>query len=739
MGGKLSIRAPVALAAALAASLASFAPAAGAHDGHSHLWGQGLLPGETNLTAPLGSASARSADVATTAAAEGARGLRVYVLVVDGLRPQEIGPLTPNIDRLRQEGTWYEQARSVFPAETLPNHAAMMTGVRPQRNGIVANQIARLPVSPKEYMQYPQFLTADTLTTRLERGFRGDISTATVMSKEYLYGVFMGEHEGDGDPLPQREADFHWDPRTAFPFYVDDPSDHALDPATMDAFLGWLEREPALPHFAMVNLGDVDRAGHADQSGVAFAGEADPRFPEQLTAGDISPFRQGAIENADAQIGLLISHLEEIGAWEESVIIVLSDHGMDWGFQDEYMKITQALGDAGYALGTNPPADAHIVGGGGSELVYVHHEPDIEPIAKLISELEGVEFVATRKRIPELNNPTLEELGIDHPYSPDIEVFAKPGYRSSPDGSGASNPLPGNHGHTVTQHSALLVGGGHPLLRREGESIGGKTVFDRDRGSLFADPLGGPGVMSVAPTVAGLFGIGEPAGGYEGKPLADAFDASVFGAGPAGPGPSTDGGGPSVSPTDSPRTLTTTLIASSRRVGYRKSLTLSGLITAPPGCDGPRRVTLHRLDAGARVPALLADSLAVRADGTWSRSVKPSKTATYFARVQPTPSCEGSVSPSVSVPVSALVRITKRCVGGRVTGQVRPAAPGTRVQLQRRARRGYSRVGSGKLDRTSRFSLRLPACSGSYRVVWRGRGAIGTGTAKFTAPRGPAR
>ena len=743
MGGKPRIRASlVALAIALAASLMPLVATAGAHDGHSHLWGQGLLPGETGLTAPLGDASARSAGTTSIAAADGARGLRVYVVVVDGLRPQEIGPLTPNIDRLRQDGTWYEQARSVLPAETLPNHAAMMTGVRPQRNGIVANQIYRTGnATAKEYMQYPAFLEADTLTTRLERAFGGDISTATVLSKEYLYGVFLGEHEGSGDPLPQREADFHWDPRTAFPFYVDDPSDHALDTATMDAFMGWLGQEPALPHFGFVNLGNVDRAGHADESGVLFAGEAEEGFPDQLTAADISPFRQGAIEEADVQVGRLISHLEEIGAWGESVVILLSDHGMDWGFQHRYMGTVEALTGAGYALGTNPPADAHLVGGGGSELVYVHHKSDIAPMAKLLSEVEGVEFVATRERVPGLDAPTLAELGIDHRYSPDIEIFAETGYRSSPDESGGSNPLPGNHGHSVTQHSALLVGGGHPALRNESTTVGGDTVFDRERERLFVDPAAGPGVMSIAPTVAALFGIGEPAGGFDGDPLTAAFDPELFPTGSGGGTTPPGDGGTDPSPTASAITLSTTLAPSRRRVGYRERLTISGQVSAPARCEGALRVSLHRQDAGVRRATLLADSLPVRGDGGWSQVVRPSTTATYFARVQPTPSCEGSVSPAVRVPVRAQVKVARSCgAGRRVSGQVKPAAPRTRVHLERRARKGYARVASTKLDRGSRFRLTLPSCAGRYRVVWPSQGGRNTtGTAAFTARRGGTR
>jgi hypothetical protein len=91
----------------------------------------------------------------------------------------------------------------------------------------------------------------------------------------------------------------------------------------------------------------------------------------------------------------------------------------------------------------------------------------------------------------------------------------------------SGNPIPGNHGHPVTQPSVLLVGGGHPVVDEEPQSVGGETVYDPGT-RPFAPPAGGPGNLSIAPTVAGLFGIGEPAGGYDGSPLAAAFEDYAF-------------------------------------------------------------------------------------------------------------------------------------------------------------------------------------------------------------------
>jgi predicted AlkP superfamily pyrophosphatase or phosphodiesterase len=698
------------------------------------------LPRATTATAEEGGPGA---------AANGESQLRVYVVVVDGLRPREVGPLTRRLTELKQSGTWYEQARTVFPGETLPAHAAMATGVLPGRNGIVANQFWRPNAggTSAEYMQHPQYLESDTIVTRLERAYaaRGGIATATVMSKHYLYGVFRES----GAPLPQREADFHWDPREAGARYIVKPSDHAIDEATMDTFLGWVaaQRGSALPQFALVNLGDVDRAGHADESGAAFP--LDPDDDSPLSAGDVSAFRQAAIENTDLQIGRLIDELKETGDWDETVLVLLSDHGMDWGPQHQFAQIEASLTNAGYRQGASPgSADYQLVGGGGSELVYVHHHSDIAPMARIVSEAPGVEFVATPESVPGMDNPTLKEMGIEHPRSPQIEAFMKPGWHSSP-GAGSSNPLPGNHGHSVTQHLALFVSGGHPVLADGARSVPGERVYDPRRATdvadgrrprLFVSPAGGPGALSVAPTVAALFGIGEPAGGYDGKPLDEAFDAGAMGqpggAGAAG-GASAGQEAGSAGAGAGPGVLGTTLAASRRRVGYRRRFALSGRVGAPPGCGGPLRVTLYRRSAARSTSArVVATSVEVGSTGAWSQTLRSPTSAAYFARVQPTRTCDGSTSHTVSVPVRARVRVAAlRC--GRVSGRVLPAAPRTWVRLERRRGGRYRRVVVGRLNRASRFRFRLPACTGRYRVVWPGQGGRNlSGRATFSPGRG---
>ena len=47
--------------------------------------------------------------------------------------------ITPNLSRLRSEGTHSDYMTSVFPTKTFPNHFSMATGLYPEVHGVVGN------------------------------------------------------------------------------------------------------------------------------------------------------------------------------------------------------------------------------------------------------------------------------------------------------------------------------------------------------------------------------------------------------------------------------------------------------------------------------------------------------------------------------------------------------------------------------------------------------------------------
>jgi hypothetical protein len=69
-----------------------------------------------------------------------ARTSLIVVFVVDGLRPDVISQTaTPNLYRLKTEGTWCANSHSVFPTVTRVNSSSISTGTVPAVHGIVSN------------------------------------------------------------------------------------------------------------------------------------------------------------------------------------------------------------------------------------------------------------------------------------------------------------------------------------------------------------------------------------------------------------------------------------------------------------------------------------------------------------------------------------------------------------------------------------------------------------------------
>ncbi|MFT5063772.1 MAG: hypothetical protein ACI91G_001143, partial [Gammaproteobacteria bacterium] len=248
----------------------------------------------------------------------GEKALTVVVAVIDSLMPTDLDATAmPNVTALYEGGTLYRQSRSVFSAETIPNHVAMMTGVYPDRNGIPTNNFwdrEALPNEPgDEDLDNPNEVTAKTLFTWIDEQCRVGAAPrnpgfkhSAAMSKTYLWEVFRGDDadpQGNDAGITNIAPDVHWDPQTSLA-YIGPGSEHTPDNATGPQAVSQLPDAD----FLFVNLGDVDRSSHAGGSAV----------------------RQGARTTADIQIGNLINNLKDNNRWENTIFIISSDHGMDF-------------------------------------------------------------------------------------------------------------------------------------------------------------------------------------------------------------------------------------------------------------------------------------------------------------------------------------------------------------------------------------------------------------------------
>jgi hypothetical protein len=412
----------------------------------------------TVLTAASGLAfsSAVAATAGSAAAGEagrvkGAEDLRCYVLVVDGCRPDEVdSALMPNLRALREQGMYWPRATSMPVMETIPNHVMMMTGVRPDRSGVPANAIYDRELGEVRTMDLPSDIKSRTIIERLNA--RG-LTTGTVLSKEYLVGIF-GER-----------ATHRWEPELYIPV-----SDHAPDLLTYNALTSMVDELD--PNLVFVNLGDIDRWGHTD-----------------LTGTSLRLMRRAALLQTDTLIGQFLDSLKSSGRWEKSVVIVLADHSMDWSLPTNVISLQSSM-DADPLLGGNV-----VIGdNGGADLVYWtgpgrQREKAIKRIREIAEATPGV-LKAWDRRTPWLR------LG---PEAGDVVVFCQAGWRFSDPDPVTSNPIPGNHGHPATRAIPFFIGGGHPVVEA------GKVSPKHAR------------TVDVAPTIADFFGLRTGKRAYDGK------------------------------------------------------------------------------------------------------------------------------------------------------------------------------------------------------------------------------
>lgn len=378
---------------------------------------------------------------------------RAYVLVIDGCRPDEIDSgLTPNLAALRDGGLRFPQASSMPVMETIPNHVMMMTGVRPDRSGVPANSVFDRALGEVRDLDRASDIRSDTVIERLNR--RG-LTTGTVLSKSYLYGVLGGR------------ATHRWEPQPIIPV-----SGHAPDVFTVEAALAMLEEFD--PNLMFVNFGDIDRLGHVDLTGTSL----------QLA-------RRAALVDTDLQVQRFVDALKAGGQWDDAIVVVLADHSMDWSTPDKVISLSASIE-------ADPLLAGHvqIADNGGADLLYWtgptrQREKAIDRMRAIARGTEGV-LAAWDRRTEWLR------LG---PEAGDVVVFCEAGWRFSDPDPVTANPIPGNHGHPATRSIPFFIGGGHRAVPKQ-------TVSSRVARTV-----------DVAPTVASFFRAGRPRSGFDGRSL----------------------------------------------------------------------------------------------------------------------------------------------------------------------------------------------------------------------------
>lgn len=199
---------------------------------------------------------------------------RVLIISIDGLRPDRA--LLANMPTLRamlRDGAYTFWAKTTAVAITLPSHTSMITGVNPQKHGIMWN--SDLPLREPVYPRRP---------TLMEMARQAGYTTALVAAKSKF------------DALGK--------PGTVDAVFVPAEGTVANAIVLAEAVKVIEERKPDVMY---LHFADVDATGHAHGWG----------SPEQFAA----------IEKTDGHLAAVLAALDRAGVRGSTLVILSADHG----------------------------------------------------------------------------------------------------------------------------------------------------------------------------------------------------------------------------------------------------------------------------------------------------------------------------------------------------------------------------------------------------------------------------
>ena len=265
--------------------------------------------------------------------------INLVLIGVDTLRPDHLGcygydrATSPNIDRLAEGGVLFENVMSPCPW-TLPSFATIFTSLYPSQHGAMGSRTAMREGFP-------------TLASLLmEYGY----ATGAIINAPYLKGKFKMD----------RGFDF---------YYMTPPEGRDADGTTEDA-LRWIDDNSAGPFFMFAHYFDphipyappapYDSIFDPDYTGKVRKPYNPKWLPrarlhglkmvtnlKQADMDHIEALYDGEVAFTDAAIGDLIDGLEARGLTNNTLIVLLSDHGEEFfehgGFEHGHSLFNELL------------------------------------------------------------------------------------------------------------------------------------------------------------------------------------------------------------------------------------------------------------------------------------------------------------------------------------------------------------------------------------------------------------
>jgi predicted AlkP superfamily pyrophosphatase or phosphodiesterase len=437
-------------------------------------------------------------------AARAAAAAPVVLISIDGLLPEtylepdRLGLAVPNLRALVREGVHARGASSVMPAITFPAHTTMVTGVSPNRHGVLSNEV----FDPDGALGGGWYWHAsDVKVPTLFHLVRAAGLKSAAVTWPATAGGPIDLNLPDMYPVANlREArNLVSLARAGLPPALADviPTPEQLvrmrDETRVKVALRFLEQRPDL---LAVHLLELDDAQH--------------------TYGPRSPQAMAMTEKIDGHLGTLLEGLRASSRLEETTVVLVSDHG--FLPVEREVRVGTLLRTLGLlevdALGKLKTWRAFFWPQGGSGAIYLHPEATAEDRRKLDEAIKLLQ-----------SNPAY---GVGR-------VFR-----------GAEIPALGGLGGAYAVLDALpgfCFARALDAPQLVGEKIGGVHGHHFDRPELRAAfVMRGPGIkknkaiglvrlMDVAPTVGKVLGV--DLGKVEGRVLKEAFEPPRSQAAPA--------------------------------------------------------------------------------------------------------------------------------------------------------------------------------------------------------------
>jgi len=226
---------------------------------------------------------------------------RLLLFTLDTVRADHLGAWghdaarTPVLDRLAREGIVWQAAETAVPL-TLPSHATLFSGLYPFQHGVRNNGFYHLE---------PRFTTLAEILQGAGFDTAAFIGGFPLIARFGLnQGFAFYEDRLDG---AEEESAFHERERPAS--------------AVVDAFLRWhAQRKGPGRFFAWLHFYDP----HAEY-----------RPPPPYAAASEGHLYDGEIAFVDAQIGRVLDALRQSGELDDTLVVVVGDHGESLGEHGE--------------------------------------------------------------------------------------------------------------------------------------------------------------------------------------------------------------------------------------------------------------------------------------------------------------------------------------------------------------------------------------------------------------------